>query len=186
MRSLDERSTGTSLTLDVERTGEPWRPPVLRDVPARVLNALTYVVLDDLDAEDGEVVVDLSAWPQLDQLGRVRHDLATTVEVDLPVRDLARLAAKAKGRAKRPPRIGDAFAMLLRSRSLEGLKAPVGPAVDVTVDARAAARAAFYGAVSTPLSEPELAAVEVTPFAPTKAVAAPAEWLAAVQAEVRA
>lgn len=186
MRSLDERESGESLTLDVERTGEPWRPPVLRDVPARVLDALTYVVLDDLDAEDGAVVVDLSAWPQLDQLGRVRHDLDTTAEVDLPVKDLVRLTAKAKGRAKRPPRIGDTFAMLLRERTLTGLTSPVGPAVDVTVDAREAARAAFYGAVSTPLAEHELDDVDLTPRTRTKTVPVPQEWLDAVEAEVRA
>ena len=51
----------------------------------------------------------------------------------------------------RPARIGDAFAVMLERRNARQLFHPIGPVVDVTADARDAARAAFYGAVASPV-----------------------------------
>ena len=182
---MPERADGALVERESGTTQAYWRPPVLGELPAAVFRGLTYVVVDDLDGEDDSVVLTLSEWPRLDELGRVRHRLESSEEVDLPAKDFGKIARSAKGRVRRPPRVGDAFAMMLPARTVTGLAQPVGPPVDVTVDARAAARAAFYGAVSRPLVEQELPDVELHDVPEAKAVAAPSEWLAAV-AEVTA
>jgi hypothetical protein len=158
---------------------QPWMPPILAEVPRATLRRLRYVVVDDIDAAVGDVVLVASAWPTVDLLGRVRHAADTAREQYVPVATWTRLLAKRRvpdDLRDRKPRIGDAFAMLL-PRGGDVTK-PKGAVVDITADAREAARMAFYGATSLPM-EPHVAAEVRDPDAtPRAVVATPPEWVA--------
>jgi hypothetical protein len=133
---------------------EPWLPNVLARVSPALVSALTYAVIDERDQPDGRLSLVLSDWPRLDELGRVRHQHDRLVEVAVPARDWHVMLAERRVPEvlrDRPPRIGDAFGVMLERRDVRHLLAPIGPVVDVTADARDAARAAFYGAVASPL-----------------------------------
>jgi hypothetical protein len=85
----------------------------------------------------------------------------------------------------RPPRIGDAFAVMLERRDARHLVNPIGPVVDVTADARDAARAAFYGAVASPLDASVATDVAEAEEVTTGSVSEPAEWRAHVTRRTR-
>jgi hypothetical protein len=133
---------------------EPWLPGVLAHVDPALVSALTYVVIDERDQPGGRLSLVLASWPRLDELGRVRHQHDRLVEVAVPAGDWQAMLAEHRVPEvlrDRPPRIGDAFGVMLERRAARHLLDPIGPVVDVTADARDAARAAFYGAVASPL-----------------------------------
>ena len=76
----------------------------------------------------------------------------------------------------RPARIGDAFAVMLERRNARQLLHPIGPVVDVTADARDAARAAFYGAVASPLDPSAATAVAEPAEDRIEPVPEPEDW----------
>lgn len=174
LRAIEARSGVAAMP----RGDAPWVPPTLAEVPPEVLRRLRYVVLDDVDDADGDVVLVAAQWPTVDLLGRVRHAPETAREQYVPVaRWTALLAARRipEELRTRPPRIGDAFAMRL-GRSWDVTR-PLGPVVDVTADAREAARTAFYAAVAHPV-DPRVAPKLADPEdAPRLVVAPPEEWL---------
>jgi hypothetical protein len=150
----DRVETGEAKAARVEAYDDPWVPAILARVPPEVLRRLTYAVLDERDADDLSFV--LTPWPHLDALGRVRHRRDDAVEVCVDAPAWAALLAERRipeVLRERPQRIGDAFAVLLTSADQPDLLAPAGPVVDITADARDAARAAFYGAVASPLPD---------------------------------
>ncbi|HEV2889297.1 MAG TPA: hypothetical protein VGX28_02895 [Frankiaceae bacterium] len=162
---------------DVPPGDVPWVPPILANVPPEVVRTLRYVVLDDVDDAEGDVVLVAGPWPTVDVLGRVRHAPEAAREQYVPVTKWMRLLERRRVPEPvrdRPPRIGDTFAMRL-GRSGDVAR-PVGPVVDVTADAREAARASFYGAVALPM-DPALAARVRDPEAgPHLVVEMPEEW----------
>jgi hypothetical protein len=179
MSWLHERvAAGRARAVRVGDRAEPWRPALLANVSEDVLWRLTYAVLDERETE-GTVSFVLTPWPYVDDLGRVRHRREEPVDVAVPVakwRDLVATRCVPEVLRGRSPRIGDAFAVLMARRGRSGLLNPVGPVIDVTADARDAARAAFYGAVAAPL-DPAAAEVHAVPeddhVAPPEE---PAEW----------
>ena len=80
----------------------------------------------------------------------------------------------------RPPRIGDAFGVMLERRNARQLLHPIGPVVDITADARDAARAAFYGAVASPLDPSTATAVAEQAEDRIEPVPEPKDWRAHV------
>lgn len=154
---------------------DPWVPPILSRLPVATFARLTYVVLDDFDRAD--IVLSRSPWPTIDTLGRVRHVPQAAVEESVPGDEWMALMTERRAPAvlrDRPPRIGDAFAMMLRDG--DPLH-PVGPVVDVTADARDAARAAFYGAVTLPLDRAVAKALREPENTRKMRVDVPAEWV---------
>ena len=153
MSWLRERvESGEAKSAQVESSDEPWVPSILAAAPSGVLRRLTYAVLDEHD-DDGLSFV-LTAWPYLDALGRVRHRRETAIEVTVGADAWHALLTEHRLPSvlrERPSRIGDVFAVLLADPGQPDLLAPTGPVVDVTADARDAARAAFYGAAAAPL-----------------------------------
>ena len=161
LRERVESKTGLTVTLPAGT--EPWLPSVLAQVNPTLVSALTYAVIDERDQPDGRLSFVLSDWPRLDELGRVRHQHDRLVEVAVPARDWQVMLAERRVPEvlrERPPRIGDAFGVMLERRVARHLLAPIGPVVDVTADARDAARAAFYGAVASPLDASMATGVE--------------------------
>ena len=161
LRERVESKTGLTVTLPAGT--EPWLPSVLAHVNPALVSALTYAVIDERDQPDGRLSLLLSDWPRLDELGRVRHQHDRLVEVAVPARDWQVMLAERRVPEvlrDRPPRIGDAFGVMLERRIARHLLAPIGPVVDVTADARDAARAAFYGAVASPLDASVATGVE--------------------------
>jgi hypothetical protein len=164
---------------------EPWLPRVLADVDPDLVSALTYAAIDDRDQPNGQLSFVLSGWPRLDTLGRVLHQRDTLVEVAVPERNWqAMLAARRIPEVlrDRPPRIGDAFGVMLERLNARQLLHPIGPVVDVTADARDAARAAFYGAVACPLGSYDVAEREEDRIGP---VPEPEEWRSHVMRRTR-
>lgn len=163
---------------------EPWVPPLLSRVPFPVLQRLTYAVLDEQDEPPGEVSFVLTPWPRIDDLGRVRHDRDDPIEVGVAETSWRSLLA---GRRlpevlrERPPRIGDVFAVMLLRRDPHHLLDPIGPVVDVTADARDAARSAFYGAVAPPLDQDVADAQAAPEDDGVEPLAPPDEWAAFVE-----
>jgi len=113
-----------------------WRPgPPAADVTEDD----DYVVVDDRSG--GTVTLVVSAWPSLDAVGRlVFPDFEGSQR--LVVADEAEVAAAA---GVSSVRVGDVF----RVRGSEGPASAWRDVVDVTAQARAAAKAALYGAVTT-------------------------------------
>jgi hypothetical protein len=163
---------------EVPRGDVPWVPPILAEVPPETVRRLRYVVLDDVDDAEGDVVLVASEWPTVDALGRVRHAPGTAREQYVPVSRWTALLERRRVPEEvrtRPPRIGDTFAMRLGRG--DDVTRPKGPVVDVTADAREAARTAFYGAVALPV-DPALAEHlrDEEAAGPRLVVAAPEEW----------
>jgi hypothetical protein len=80
----------------------------------------------------------------------------------------------------RPARIGDAFGVMLERRNARQLLHPIGPVVDITADARDAARAAFYGAVASPLDPSTATALAEQDENRIEPVPEPKDWRAHV------
>jgi hypothetical protein len=154
-----------------------------------LVSRLTYVVLDERepaaplsvigDDQGGQLLFLLTNWPRVDALGRVRHGTGRPVEIAVPVnRWQATMTERRLPEVlrERPPRIGDTFAMMLESRHPKYLLNPIGPVVDVTADARDAAKEAFYGAVAAPLDAE--GAVVVAQVETTASLPEPEQWRA--------
>lgn len=162
---------------DVPPGDAPWVPPILANVPPEVVRTLRYVVLDDVDDAEGDVVLVAEPWPTVDALGRVRHASEEAREQYVAVTKWVRLLERRRipePVRTRAPRIGDAFAMRL-PRSGD-VSRPVGPVVDVTADAREAARASFYGAVALPMDAALAERLRDREAGPHLVVDLPEEW----------
>lgn len=172
---------GSVLKGDFDPNPHPWVPRVLDGFPPEMLLALTYVQLDEQEA-NGELSFVLSHWPRLDDLGRVRHSEGEDDDVDVGVASDEWVAMLSERRLPevlrdRAPHIGDTFAMMLTRRTRGAMLDPVGPVYDVTADARDAAKAAFFGAVSQPLADEVRAEVEeAEPPHQGEHLAPPQEW----------
>jgi hypothetical protein len=180
LRERVESKTGRTVPLPPR--SEPWLPSVLAHVAPDLVSALTYAVIDERDQPNGRLSFVLSGWPRLDDLGRVRHQRDRLVEVAVP--EGAWQAMLAERRIPevlrdRPARIGDAFGVMLERRNARQLLHPIGPVVDITADARDAARAAFYGAVASPL-DPSTA-IAVAEEDRIEPVPEPEDWRAHVR-----
>jgi hypothetical protein len=145
-----------------------WRPLLLARV---AVEELIYVVVDEIEGSAAGLSV--SDWPRVDELGRIRFPGgARMLGADRATfeRFLARHRQPRELR-ERPLRVGDAFAVrplpgaleqardeLEQQRRLEPFLDPARwinpPVYDITADAREAAKASFYAAV-TPTLEPE-------------------------------
>lgn len=137
----------------------PWIPRTLASFD---VSKLVYVVVDELESD--RVGLCVSPWPEIDSRGRLRFDLEHTRRVGVHHAALeARLARhrSPKGRAERPLRIGDVFAVQLRGRQRprEGVISDPArwmgpPIVDLTRESREVAKLAFHAAVA-PLLHPK-------------------------------
>jgi hypothetical protein len=130
-------------TVPLPPRNEPWLPSALAHVNPAIVSELTYAVIDERDQPDGLLSVVLSGWPRLDDLGRVRHQHDRLVGVAVPVGGWQVMLAERRVPPvlrDRPPRIGDAFVVMLERRDTRHLLNPIGPVVDITADARDAAR----------------------------------------------
>ena len=135
LRERVESKTGRTVPLPPRN--QPWLPSVLVHVAPAVVSALTYAVIDERDQPDGLLSFVLSGWPRLDDLGRVRHRHNRLVGVAVPSGDWQVMLAERRVPEvlrDRPPRIGDAFGMMLERRVARHLLDPIGPVVDVTAD----------------------------------------------------
>lgn|GEM_PF-6423698 len=158
----------------------PWRPPSLGELPAdEELSRCLYVVVEE---EIDEVVgLLVSAWPCARDDGRLKfHSDAPEVEVAVDRRELqeklasrevpepvveAAGGAQAIGELKsRPAEVGDVYAVFAGPQppapeelgSLSGKAGAVDwmeRVIDVTADAREAAKIATYEALTPPLAE---------------------------------
>jgi hypothetical protein len=189
MSWLRERvESEASCSVPLPPRNEPWLPSVLAHVAPGIVAALTYAVIDERDQPDGLLSFVLSSWPRLDDLGRVRHHHDRLVGVAVPAGDWQVMLAERRVPEvlrDRPPRIGDAFGVMLQRRDARHLLDPIGPVVDITADARDAARAAFYGAVACPLDASvatDVAEPEEDGIGP---VPEPEEWRAFVMRPTR-
>jgi hypothetical protein len=156
------------------RGRRPWRPPT---VQALELAPFSYLVVDEIVG--GSLGLVLSGWPDVDEQGRLRFG-GTPTMLGADRAALQRFLDEHRrptASARRPLRIGDAFAVrvipgalaevgdeLAAQTRLEPLLAPEEwiepPVYDVSADAREAAKAAFYAAVApvlTPRKAAELA-----------------------------
>lgn len=141
----------------------PWRPPGLRAhaLDDDTLAALAYIVVDERVGPYYALAIE--PWPSVDAWGRMRfprrHEVGHVVlHVDVLRAELY------EGLRDRAPRIGDVFAGTLASEAEEFVRSeeqfawehPLsdlvsGAVYDVTADARAAVKAAFYAASIPPL-----------------------------------
>jgi hypothetical protein len=186
LRERVESKTGRTVPLPPR--SEPWLPSVLAHVAPDLVSALTYAVIDERDQPNGQLSFVLSAWPRLDDLGRVRHNRGRLVEVAVPEGDWQAMLAERRipeVLRDRPARIGDAFAVMLERRNARQLLHPIGPVVDITADARDAARAAFYGAVASPLDPSTATAVAEQDEDRIEPVPEPEDWRSHIMRRAR-
>jgi hypothetical protein len=144
----------------------PWEPPTAPGLAARMPS---YVVVDEIVGD--AVGVAIHPWPLADRKGRLRFTdygegrFAGTSRTELQTWvDEHRVAALGPSAtaavtalATRPLAIGDVFSA---TTDAEGAGVPPeallgSDFVDLTLDAREAAKLAFYGAVGRPLDEDE-------------------------------
>jgi hypothetical protein len=153
---------------------EVWLPDVVAHVAGpsrRARPDVDYIVVDEID-EDVAVLL-IEPWPRLDDRGRLRfgdEDARVSVEVHVPAlrerlterRATMELTGDDRAAfAQRPVRVGDAFAGRVDRRALGedtgSLAFVVGPIIDITREAREAAKAQQYAAAAPVLSEDEVA-----------------------------
>lgn len=144
----------------------PWFPPSLREYAESVDDLRQnwcYVVLEE--------VVDQTAlllrwpWPLCDAKGRLfwpADDQDRVVEVGIPLLILARQLYRR--RPRRSPHVGDTFA----TKWTDGAAWPdavtvddsaqplAGPVLDISADARAAAKLAYQGSLVPPLPKSQM------------------------------
>lgn len=137
-----------------------WFPPSLERAFSNRslrLDRLSYVVVDELESGHGGLSV--YQWPHVDDFGRVRFDLdeeahVAGVSAEGLQRFISRHRLPRKG-ARRRLRIGDVFAVETGELPTGFLEEPSSwlrpPVYDITVDARDAAKAAFFAAVAPTL-----------------------------------
>lgn len=137
-------------------------------------SGLSYVVVDEI--EGGTVGLAVSEWPRVDGAGRVRF-ATPPVLLGADRTSLERFLGEHRRPtelAARPLRIGDVFALRARPEQLaqaeeaearlEPVLAPEEwiepPVYDVTPDARDAAKASFYAAVTPSLGPSQVARLD--------------------------
>jgi hypothetical protein len=159
----------------------PWRPSGLERLGAELealvaAGKLVYVVVDELDAGIASLVV--SRWPHVDGLGRLRFDLERDVHLAVDAEALQRLleervplvpgGAGAVGEElrSRPLLVGDVFGACLVEVPADERDAPLdparwlsGPIVDVSADAREAAKVQYHAAVAGVLTATDVDAI---------------------------
>lgn len=144
----------------------PWEPPT---APALAARMPSYVVVDEIVGD--AVGVAIHPWPLADHKGRLRFtdygegrfagtsrtELQTWVEEHRVAALGAAVTPAAKELATRSLAIGDVFAATTDAEGAGVMpEALLGhDFVDLTTDAREAAKLAFYGAVGRPLDEDE-------------------------------
>lgn len=149
----------------------PWFPNSLHKYAADAAElraGWSYVVLEEV--VDGTALLLRWPWPMADRNGRLhwpRGDAREVLEASVAVATLDKQLYK-PNRLRREPRVGDTFAARVSDRAAWGQEEPVDDvreifpdnAVDVSADARAAAKLAYQGslvpAVSKREVEPEL------------------------------
>ena len=145
-----------------------WRPPSLEEARKAVgRRELAYVVVDELEANVAGLV--LSRWPSIDARGRLRFDLDADVRVAVDAEKLRHLLQKREGAAalrSRPLLVGDVFAARLRRRPRADVDTPIDPGrvlaepiVDISADAREAAKAQYYAALGGVFAADEIDAM---------------------------
>jgi hypothetical protein len=144
----------------------PWLPRSLREhgLTRKTVNQLVYVVVDDID--DEVAVLAVYPWPVADRAGRVRFlELEDCRHVGISKRKLeSQLYRKL---IRRLPRSGDVFGASLTDPAREWLRTHQdtmwpraldsflrGPVYDLSADARAVAKLAYYAAM-TPVLDKE-------------------------------
>jgi hypothetical protein len=153
----------------LEQHRHPARTRPLADPAERP--DLDYIVVDEIE-EDVAILL-IEPWPGLDQRGRLRfgdEEQRASVEVDVAAL-LARLSDRQEmiglssqdhaAFAGRAVRVGDTFAGRVDREALatetEALGFLVGPLVDITREAREAAKAQRYATAAPVLSEDDVA-----------------------------
>jgi len=149
--------------------GRPWLPPSLRAAGFATADVarLSYIVVDELIGDSAGLSV--TPWPVADDAGRLRFDIGSGAqEVAVSRAELCEFLgppfAPEPGEASpaRSLRIGNVFAAVLKSEKPAARWSPlgkwVGQTYDITRDARKVAKLAFYGAVTTTLTNDEAAA----------------------------
>jgi len=125
------------------------------------VRAFSYLTVDEIS--DGIVTLLVSAWPELDRLGRLRFtDISPATAIAVDQVALERLLTKARTPrklARRPLRESDTFAAettapleLDPAKRRNPAEWIVPPIYDITADARDAAKASFFSAVGRPLT----------------------------------
>ena len=148
-------------------TWRPWEPP---SAPQLAAAELSYVVVDEIVGD--AVGLSVSAWPAADDQGRLRfadhgrgrlvgtslNELQKWVDDKRVVRATGLTRAAQAALKRRPIAIGDVFAAKVAEDVVAApAETVLGPPInDITVDAREAAKVAFYGAVTEPLAPEEV------------------------------
>ena len=170
---------------EITQVMRPWAPDGLE---GRDPGGLSYVVVDEI--EGGSVGLAVSEWPRMDAKGRVRFG-GDPVLLGADRRSLQGFLAEhrqPRELAERPLRVGDVFALRAQPERLreaqqveermEPMLAPadwIGPPVlDVTPDARDAAKASFYAAVTPSLDPAQVARIDEIVERPPPPPASPA------------
>jgi hypothetical protein len=157
-------------------TTGPWVPE-RPDIPDSALSTLSYVVVDEIVGEVADLSV--SAWPEVDERGRLRFAEGGRLSVRAGTEQLRRYLARTDFRTTapaRPVRTGDVYAVRVRRRKLESLGgrraagAPrppsawmIPPVWDIAAAARDKAKEAFYAAVTPTLTPQQAAAMRNVP-----------------------
>jgi hypothetical protein len=160
----------------------PWVPRSLVGLRPDLANlvrerGLVYVVVDELAAGVAELIV--SEWPGVDDSGRLIFDLGADrslaafaadvqalLEERVPVVQGGAAPAAEESLRRRPLQVGDVFGAVLRETLADDVDTPGelghwlrAPVVDLTAEAREAAKVQYYAAVSQVLSVTELDAI---------------------------
>lgn len=148
----------------------PWLPQALTAHPefsgpdaAEAVRRLCYIVVDEL--VDDAVGLTVSAWPYADDNGRLRFPQGVLANVGCT---RAAVQAQLYGAGVRSIRVGDVFGARLAPPVAERLAAAghsvdvqvsrpdellEGPVYDLTTAARTVGKLAYYGAMSTVITE---------------------------------
>jgi hypothetical protein len=136
---------------------------------------LVYIVVDDLAAGVAELVV--CEWPRVDSSGRLvfnqdaarslaafEDDMRALLEERVPI--VAASPSVQEALRRRPLQVGDVFGAVLREELAEDVETPDhlgrwlrAPVIDLTAEAREAAKVQYYATVSHVLSVAELDAI---------------------------
>jgi hypothetical protein len=139
-----------------------------------------YVVVDELEEQVAVLVIE--PWPSVDERGRLRFespDQRSTVEADaeplqhllLERKSVEQLSEEQRvAFVSRPLRVGDVFcAVIDRAALAAGADSPRqwlrAPVIDVTAEARDAARAQYFAAVGPVLAADEFETLAAEFFA---------------------
>lgn len=170
MTAPEDRPVSPWERLEWEESREGWRPWAPPSAPWLADAEPSYVVVDEIVGE--AVGVSIHPWPLADHEGRLRFvdhgdgRFCGTNRSELHrwvvERRLAALpeapSVSEDALARRPVAIGDVFAATVLSDAATAAPGELlaQDLVDVTIDAREAAKLAFYSAVGRPLSADEV------------------------------